>query len=336
VRSPDRDARVLGRPIGGTDFFGQILSLATEDIEFELRGLSFVPWADFLLNPRRLRGSDFLMRWSQGVWSEERIVQAVHETGKYFALPYGPSSTAPEDDIRAFELYFERLERAGLGRVKRPDLLMFRQSDAGAVQRAVAKLGGVEELPFVPEGEGEMRVLTSRAILAVECENSLWEAKLMPDYGARLKPMKRLGGGLGLRKNAVLPMVIVKEEDRIPLLEWEARRGVQIHVWHVFYDMAFGLSLRAVEELIKTGQIEAATQVFQAPGGATTRKTVYKFYYHYAYRLGEAREEPKLVTDYIKDRNGQILPHVRFEGGRLELTNEALEVLNSTSGSPEP
>jgi len=54
--------------------FEKILSVSAEDIEFELRGYVAVEWLDFLLNPRRLRGSDFLMRWSQGVWSEERII----------------------------------------------------------------------------------------------------------------------------------------------------------------------------------------------------------------------------------------------------------------------
>ncbi|MEN9259058.1 MAG: hypothetical protein Q6L55_10085, partial [Gloeomargarita sp. SRBZ-1_bins_9] len=57
--------------------FERFLSVSAEDIEFELRPHTAVEWLDFLLNPRRLRGSDFLMRWSQGVWSEERIIQAV-------------------------------------------------------------------------------------------------------------------------------------------------------------------------------------------------------------------------------------------------------------------
>jgi len=49
--------------------FEKILSVCAEDIAIELRGHMPVGWLDFLLNPRRLRGSDFLMRWSQGVWS---------------------------------------------------------------------------------------------------------------------------------------------------------------------------------------------------------------------------------------------------------------------------
>ncbi len=94
--------------------FEKILSVVAENIELELDEYGAVEWLDFFLNPRRLRGSDFLMRWSQGVWSEERIIQAVNDTHEFFAIPYGPSGTAPDDDIRAFELYFERLENAGL------------------------------------------------------------------------------------------------------------------------------------------------------------------------------------------------------------------------------
>lgn len=46
--------------------FEEILSVSVEDIEFALRGCFAAEWASFVLNPRRLRGSDFLMRWSQG------------------------------------------------------------------------------------------------------------------------------------------------------------------------------------------------------------------------------------------------------------------------------
>jgi hypothetical protein len=65
--------------------FEKALAVLKENINLTLLAMGNVPWADFLPNPRRLRGSDFLMRWSQGVWSEERLKQAVNETGKYFA-----------------------------------------------------------------------------------------------------------------------------------------------------------------------------------------------------------------------------------------------------------
>ncbi len=153
--------------------FEKALSVCVENIEFELRGYASVEWSSFLLNPRRLRGSDFLMRWSQGVWSEERITQAVSETKEFFAIPYGPSGTAPNDDVRAFELYFERLEAAGLGKVKRPDLLIFRNTDQQAIKEIVDSLGGLSELPFTVEDNKSIKEMLSKAVVAVECENSL-------------------------------------------------------------------------------------------------------------------------------------------------------------------
>ena len=114
--------------------FELALLVPAEDIIFELRGYAAVAWADFLLNPRRLRGSDFLMRWSQGVWSEHQLIKAVRAQGECFALPYGPSGVAPDDDVREYELYFERLEAAGLGSIKRPDLLIMRKRDEEKVE----------------------------------------------------------------------------------------------------------------------------------------------------------------------------------------------------------
>jgi hypothetical protein len=209
--------------------FENVLSVSAEEIEFELRGSEAVAWANFLLNPRRLRGSDFLMRWSQGQWSEERLIQAVNATEAYFALPYGPSGTAPEE-VREFELYFERLENAGLGKLKRPDLLIFRKAEQQEVQRIVSEIGGLSELPFTSEAEPLMRNLLAKSVIAVECENSLWVARQMPDYATPLKAQKRLGGQLGLKKNAVLPTVIIKDEDRAFLSGWQQERGVPIHV----------------------------------------------------------------------------------------------------------
>ena len=311
--------------------FEDLLAVAKEELDLILREGIYVPWADFILNPRRLRGSDFLMRWSQGVWSEDRLVHAVEDTGRYFALPYGPSGTAPDDDVREFELYFERLEKAGLGKVKRPDLLIFRKADEQKVQALVTDIGGVKELPFTPESDERMRTIIAKAIIAVECENSLWQARKMPGYRSELSPQKRLGGKPGLKKSVVVPTVIIKDEDRIPLREWQKTHLTKLHIWHVFYDLAFGLSLDESERLIKEGLIEPTRQVFQAPGGATTAKIIYKFYYHYAYPIGESIEEPKLVADFIADKNGHILPYVRFEGGRLALGKEAQEVLERTS-----
>ena len=306
--------------------FERELSVSIADIELELRGIKEIAWADFWLNPRRLRGSDFLMRWSQGVWSEKRLIDAINKTNQFYAIPYGPSGTAPTDDVRAFELYFERLEAAGLGNIKRPDLLVFKISDKPFVDNFLADIGGEEELPFITEVK--LQDLIAKAIIAVECENSLWVAEKMPAYNLPMKPQKRLGGKLGLSKASVLPTVIIKEEDRLPLSRWQQENKVPIHVWHVFFDRAYGLSFDEAQRLVADGLILPTEQVFQAPGGATTKKAIYKYYYHYAYPLGIATERPQLIPAYIEDKNGHILPYVKFEGGSLEIATEALNILS--------
>ncbi|PIP78004.1 MAG: type II restriction endonuclease [Ignavibacteria bacterium CG22_combo_CG10-13_8_21_14_all_37_15] len=297
--------------------FEKILSVSTEDIELELRGIREISWSDFWLNPRKLRGSDFLMRWSQGVWSEKRLTDAINKTNEFYAIAYGPSGTAPTDDVRAFELYFERLEAAGLGKIKRPDLLVFKIADKPFVDKFLIGIGGVEELPFIKETE--LQELIQKAIIAVECENSLWVAEKMPAYNLPMKPQKRLGGKLGFSKSAVLPTVIIKEEDRVPLSKWQRENKIPLHIWHVFFDRAFGLPFKEAERLLREGLIEPTIQTFQAPGGATTKKAIYKYYYHYAYPLGVSAERPNLIPAYIEDKNGHILPFVKFEGGSLNI-----------------
>jgi hypothetical protein len=151
----------------------------------------------------------------------------------------------------------------------------------------------------------------------------------MPDYKKEMKPQKRLGGKIGFSKSAVLPTVIIKEEDRIPLNRWQIENNIPIHIWHVFFDKAYGLSLDHAEYLVKEGLIEPTIQTFQAPGGATTKKAIYKFYYHYAYPLGISTEQPTLVPDYIEDKNGHILPYFKFVGGSLQINQDALKILNN-------
>jgi hypothetical protein len=149
----------------------------------------------------------------------------------------------------------------------------------------------------------------------------------MPAFNSTLKAQKRLDGKLGLSKSAVLPTVIIKEEDRIPLKGWQEINKIPIHVWHVFFDRAYGLSFDEAERLVKEGLIEPTIQTFQAPGGATTKKAIYKYYYHYAYPLGISKERPELLPAYIEDKNGHILPYVKFEGGTLEITDDAINLL---------
>ena len=41
--------------------------------------------------------------------------------------------------------------------------------------------------------------------------------------------------------------------------------------------------------------------------------------------------EPTLIAAHITDKNGHILPYVRFEGGEMSLMPEALDILDKAS-----
>ena len=313
--------------------FERALEVSDVDTDLSLHELGSLQWAEFILNPRRLRGSDFLMRWSQGVWSERRFVEAVNDTKEYFAEPYGPSGTAPTGDVRAFELYFERLEKAGEAGQKRPDLLIFHDRNRRSVEKIIRDLGGSGELPFTSESDRAIKELLSLSFLAVECENSLWVAKQMPDFSKEFRPQRRLGGLPGLAKSAVLPTIIVKDEDMVPLSRWSTRERPPLHIWHSFFDLAFGISFKEIERLISEGYIQPTIQVFQAPGGASSSKAIYKVYYRYAYPLAETISEAELIADKITDKNGHILPYVRFEGGSLRLSETAKDVMKKLANT---
>jgi hypothetical protein len=330
------------------DSFEQELAVLEVDIEFELRNFEYIPWADHWLNPRRLRGSDFLMRWSQGRWSEDRFVEVVEETNNYFSTPYGPSGTAPDDDPRQFELYFEHLDAAGVDSTKRPDILVFLEKDRAFINDLLKRIDEKYPLPFEPNSEveqysgwerlsfireevPEIQELLHRAVLAVECENSLWIARQMPNFGEDLRPMGRLGGKLGLPKSAKVPNIIIKDEDLGRLNNWQREANVPLHIWHAFYDLAFGISLNEATRLINEGYIDARLFNYQGPGGISEQKAIYQIHYHYAYEIGESVEEPILFSDRIIDKNGHILPYVRFEGGKLKASSQLLETLDHIS-----
>lgn len=263
------------------------------------------------------------MRWSQGVWSEQRVIEAIHASGRLWATPLGPSGAAP-DDVDAAAKYFERLERAEVPGQKRPDLIVFKAADRLRAEAAIARLGGAAEVQFAPPDS--LRPLLSFALAAVECENSLWKAERMPDYGKPLKTLKATGRP-GMPRTAVLPTVIIKEQDLTPLLAWQRANEVAVHVWQVFFDRAWGIALSEAQRLIEEGSVPGTEQLFHAPNGATTRKTIFKIWYQLGYEVGRGASEPNLIAEFIEERNGKILPYVRFHGGSLHLSEQAVEML---------
>lgn len=85
-----------------------------------------------------------------------------------------------------------------------------------------------------------------------------------------------------------------------------------------------------MERIIADHLIEPTEQTFQAPGGPH-KEDHHKVYYHYAYHVGDAVEEPRSEAAWVEDKNGHILPYVRFVDGRIRLSKEDLYTLTDAS-----
>jgi len=261
------------------------------------------------------------MRWSPGRWSEETIIRAFEGDANWIAIPFGPSSVAPEEP-HELERYFQRLEAAGAG--KRPDLLLLARKDYEPVQERVKRIG-ISEIPFT--SEHDLHFLLEKALCAVEVENSLWVSKAMPHYG-KGRPCKADPRLTVFLRSHKVPTVIIKDEDVKPLRNWQRRWRIPIYVFHVFYDQGFFISLKRAMALLHKKIVTVTSQTFFAPSGATTTKGIYKIWYTLCSPLGEITEVPALSSKVVQDKNGHILPYVHFSGGRLELSQEVKHELN--------
>jgi hypothetical protein len=306
------------------DRFNEYLQLPTEELYWEIGQSGHLAPEDlgYVINPRRLRGSDFLMRWSQGRWSEEIVVQALNRTGQLGVIPYGPSTVAPEDPTE-LELFFDRMaviDREG----KRPDLLLYdRPGLDWARRQLVERLGDVEKMAETPSAG--LRDVIVRAQAALEVENSLWVTEKMPGFG---KPFSRYTRGKNkgrLKSAGVIPTVIIKQED-IPRLErWEADYGVPIYVVHVFFDRGYFIRFSDVLALLETGELGMETQRFTNPDGtASSPKQIVKVPYILCKEFGNV-SGPTLVPRTFVDKNGKVMTYVTFEGGEIILSSAVFE-----------
>jgi len=305
------------------DLFSRALQLPTDQLSWEVDISTRLPLAgiDFVLNPRRLRGSDFLMRWSQGRWSEEIVIKTLNDSKEFGALPYGPSTVAP-DDPQELQEFFDTMDRVA-NEGKRPDLLVYDKAGfEWASAQVRERVGTLEELATTPSEE--FMDVIAKAKLAVEVENSLWVTKQMPGYGKKFRRYVR-GKKKGLLKpDGIVPTIIVKKEDIPGLNEWQRSFGIPIYVVHVFYDRGYFIRFRDIFEAMERGDIGFEEQKYTNPDGtASSPKQIIKVPYILCKDFGEVRE-PELVPKTFIDKNGKVMTYVVFRGGKIDLSDELI------------
>ena len=279
--------------------------------------------------PPQFRGLDFLMRWMQGRWSEERIINAINDTEEYRAVPYGISRVYIGDSKETIKEYWEKyskIEKYG----KRPDIVVFKKTVYEEIKDQLS------EDPTLMS-EDEWCPLIKRSLCAIEAENSLWRASKMPDKDLKL-PLPR-------KSNIIAPNIWVKEEDVERLLSWQRIYRKPIYVVQVFYDLAFAARLTTIlekvrkikeqeeksrtSEMKKLGLIISTQKYVDSRSGVAQSKEVYRLHPAAAILFGYLVEEPRLEPKVLETKTGKMLPYVHFSGGTLKLSDEFLAELRS-------
>jgi hypothetical protein len=269
------------------NYFNLYLQLPATELEWEFDGSDhFTPdEIGFLINPRRLRGSDFLMRWAQGRWSEEIVVQALDQTSQFGIIPYGPSIVAP-DDPTELELFFEKMA----------------------------------ETPSV-----ELRDLITKARAAFEIENSLWVTERMPGFGKPFSRYTRGRNKGRLKPAGIIPTIIVKQEDVPRLQQWEAVYNIPIYVVHIFYDRGYFIKFGDILAMLNSGDLGWEIQRFTNPDGtAATPKQIVKVPYILCKEFSTV-SGPELMPKTFVDKNGKVMTYVTFSGGQVQLSPDVFE-----------
>lgn len=320
----------------GRQGFGRLFASPAEQSDLRFSGHRPLPWADFRLGSRRLRGGDFLTRWSQKRWAERQVAEAVLRNGRWLPIPFGPNAAASWDDPRSHAAYLERLESAGRGDLARPDLLVAARSEGGEAEGILSEVGGSSELPFLDEDDPRMRRLLDLSVLAVAPEATPARAESVVDDPEPSRSASRTAQRSGSSEKALRPAIVLEHEVMDRLASWQRVNEVPIHIWQVFFDSAFGIRLDRAREVVRSGLVESGERVFQAPDGTLVERTLYGIPRRYGYRLGRMTTEPVISADRLRDEHGQILPYIRFEGGGLELSAEANHLLSFPGNATNP
>jgi hypothetical protein len=281
------------------------------------------------------RGLDFLIRNEQGRWAEELVIEAINNETDFKAVRYGISRAVMVENYGKWVEYwrkYQSVEKYG----KRPNVLVFHKNTFRAFEEELRRYSnsfGDESL--IPEEIWESYV--RKSICALEVEMSLWRASKMPDKGMKL-PLRKL--------NVIAPMIWVKEEDAIKLENWIRRYGKPIYVIQVFYDLAYIAQLKLIidkanriksaqneemrKELMKReGLIVESQKYADEVTGVTTTKTVYRLHPAAAMLFGELIEPPKINVEVLEDKNGKIIPFLRFSDGKLKINPEVIKMWSS-------
>ena len=263
----------------------------------------------------RPRGVDFLINWSMGSWSEDRVLEAINSLEDYVAFRYGVSR-AGSFTWEEFAKYYERLKRMYL-HGKRPDLLVFsRETYAQLSQKELQLLSSLMDA-----SDAEADPVVEKALFGIEVEVSRWHVGIMIEYQQKRRTTSILG-----------PTFTIKEEDIKPLVRWVKDFKKEVVVIQTFYDRAYAITFSCALKLIyavNSGQKLIGVMKKRDP--KTKKMTYFVSCLKYGKLFGHFDPMPSVEGRVLVDDRGQIWPMISFVDGKLKITDDARKLLDEVA-----
>jgi hypothetical protein len=283
----------------------------------------------------RGRGIDFEHRFKTSRWAEDVLLAELNRQKKWIAVRFGLSEVQSPESLGRYNKTNE----------KEPDLLVLDRRHLNQKQISLIEKVNSEKADRVALFvNGELAFLLGKAFVAIEVEFSPYKASEMKGRGWKKRTEAQWDKRPLKHANPpVAPNIFVKEEDLSPLLAWQKRNKIPIVVTHVFDQEAFAISLDQIQEFetsFASLQAEAqrglqvTTGIFKKiqtydrvdAQGAVEKKAVYCVSPAASVKSADIKNV-QVKAQLGVSPSGKYVSHVIFEGGKVSLTPEYLELL---------
>jgi len=260
-----------------------------------------------LPRPPAVASEAFLSTIAQGMWAEEKVIEAVNSTTHLFAIRYGQSRYDGEliSKKDAWKKYITRVYTEMKMYGKRPDVLIFKKGD---IDNTIPS--DISEKP-----EEDIKDIVFKSLAGVEVRSSSYYYE---DY------VKARGSG-----DKELS-ITVKEEDIDRILKWRNTYcgSKPIYYVQIFFDKGFYISFDKILNIIERAK-NTKVEHYRKEEDRKTRKLTHFIGINHA-KLGLIAEEPPtLASETIKAWDGKVYAIRMPRGGVFKLTDEFIQELMS-------
>lgn len=260
--------------------------------------------------PPAVASEGFLSTMAQGMWAEEKLMEALSEDGEFTGIRYGQSRynhnliSSKEEWKRYINKVYSQMAKYG----KRPDILILKKSDANGVPKDISE-----------ESEEKIYCIVFKSIAAVECRSSAYY------YGKYIKAREKEGKDLS---------ITVKEEDIERVKKWIMTYCDKPVIYlQIFFDKGFFITFDNILKLIEQKKKGIDVPGVRYEKVRRTGKNTYFIPMKYAQPALIAEESPKIEAISIESWDGRVYAIVRPVRGRYKLTDKFKETLRKIAGS---